>query len=112
VLPANWSDKIDTSGLIVFAQNPQEIFTRQITSVSGGSAIHSSAADLPFSTFTKSVASGDSGGPVQMLIGDDLVLLGTHHTATSFPWIASYITEINAVMALVGGSHQLEIKVI
>lgn len=112
VLPANWDEKINASGLIVFAQNPQEIFTRQITSVNGASAIHAAASDLPFSTFTKAVVSGDSGSPVQMLIGDDLVLLGTHFAATSFPWIASYITEINAAMTSLGGGYQLEEKVI
>ncbi|MGC4068414.1 MAG: hypothetical protein QM784_27965 [Polyangiaceae bacterium] len=55
----------------------------------------------------EAMVSGDSGGPVCLVLGRQLVALTTMHFETSGPAIAANTSAINAAMTALGGGYQL-----
>lgn len=55
----------------------------------------------------ESLIGGDSGNPAFLVINDELVIISTWYSIFWSPNIASYKTEINAIMTSLGGGYQL-----
>lgn len=83
------------------------VYIQDLSFISGSSigTKASSGGRAPYTT--SGMVSGDSGNPNFAVIGDQLVLLGAHYTANSFPNTGNYIAEINAAMSTLGGGYQV-----
>lgn len=105
VLPSNYREYIS------LIQQPQIICTDQQRKAilrnwldSDQNVVHLTASQL-----SENIITGDSGQPIFTVIQDELVLLGSHWTATSGRNASSMIPQINSAMTSLGGGYQLSV---
>ena len=130
VLPKNWVDYMEISGLnpvyAVGLDQQEKALVKISTGLSGqiisyqGQSINykmftvneSKMASSPFASFNETVITGDSGNPVFLLLGNELVVVTTWWTPTSGPFVSNeavYDT-VNALIESLspGGGYAME----
>lgn len=109
ILPSDYTDVFPDRAvgapLLVVDQEKQAVVHDVV--YLGGPGSHGEPTDSTRASFYELLVSGDSGHPAFLVLDGELVLLGSHRTATSFPHLAAYISSINTAMTTLGGGYQL-----
>lgn len=92
---------------IIRVNQSDTLFIQDLSAVTSGSIATTSSSGSRAPYTTSGMVSGDSGNPNFAVVGDQLILLGTHYTPNSFPNTGNYIAEINAAMTSLGGAYQV-----
>lgn len=100
--------------LVVVTDQHRRAFVHEVRSVTGHViGYRNPDASRGIVLLTKSLVAGDSGNPAFLLVGGELVLVGTHTTggpgAGPFFGSPSVQAGVNAAMAKLGGGHQLSV---
>jgi hypothetical protein len=113
VLPANWQSYLPnlavfkTIPALVLNQQERATFTRLFT-LSWSNRFYC-IAPVPTSSYYAPLGLGDSGNPVFLLINSRPVILGpiTYGLAGAGTFVTPFISDLNAMMASLGGGYQL-----
>jgi hypothetical protein len=123
VLPYNWTDYVkvkkeayNTMGVkgvkltlslpVLYGNQTKMIATGDVVEIDFGKAIVRSPEFEPARAWASQLAVGDSGNPIFVMVGDELVLLGAWHTGSNgmdvgtFPWLIDYRPEIEAIIGM------------
>lgn len=118
-LPSNLEDYLPTAEIyhlpIIMFDQEEKVITKELRTITP--AFPSSpdnkliaidnCQSLPFSLLTETIVGGDSGNPMFILIGEEIVLISLATGAGSGPGFHLFLDEINAAMTSLGGGYQL-----
>lgn len=109
VMPASFTNYLTfgTDPPIISADQEYKLLVMDWASYSAPTATHATSVSATRLPLTEAIVSGDSGNPNFILIDGQLVLLGVHESANTFPLVSALITETNAALTTLGGGYQL-----
>ncbi len=109
VLPADFTAflQFSTTLPLVCVDQESKILVRDWTAYTAPDATHTNSVAAVRLPLTETIISGDSGAPLFVLVGGELVLLGTHFQPNVFPAISSIVVAANAAMTSLGGGNEL-----
>ena len=120
VLPNNWlqyiankTETLTTFGItfketkttlpILYVDSEKKVSTADLTEVRMNKATVTPPSFEPARAWTEALVVGDSGNPIFVMLGSELVLLGAWYTGTdagvvgTFPWLIDYKAQIEAI---------------
>jgi hypothetical protein len=92
---------------VVMDGNTQSVAVKDIAGFYPGGFITATPADPRRRAFTRELRVGDSGSPMFILVGRELVLDGTYHSPQTGPEVSSNIPALNAAMH--GSGYQVTV---
>jgi hypothetical protein len=99
VMPKHWFFQCARGiSCMVMDGNTQSVAIKDIDGFGNGIFATAAPADPLFRTFTRELRLGDSGSPMFILVGGELVLDGIYHTARGGVEVSSYVPELDAAM--------------
>ena len=120
VLPDNWlqyiankTETLTTFGItfketkmtlpILYVDSEKKVSTADLTEVRMNKATVTPPSFEPARAWTEALVVGDSGNPIFVMLGSELVLLGAWYTGTdagvvgTFPWLIDYKAQIESI---------------
>ena len=88
---------------ILYSDSEKKISTADLTEIRMGKATVTPPSFETARAWSEALVVGDSGNPIFVMLGDELVLLGAWHTGTdggvigTFPWLIDYKSQIEAI---------------
>lgn len=112
--PSSGYDRSLPGCLVVVTDQQRRAFVHEIRAVFGnGVGYRHPDASRGIVLLTKNLVAGDSGNPAFLLVGGELVLIGTHTTGGpgAGPFYGSPAVQagVNAAMGKLGGGHRLSV---
>lgn len=112
VFPADWNDYLkyrENIGIIVSDQENKALVRdwKTTKTYNGQSVIHVFPNTSPKDEVAENLISGDSSSPAFAVLDGEMIALGTHFTASTFPFLSFYHSQINAAMTTLGGGYSL-----
>ena len=102
ILPTNYGDFFPSypksSDLFYVGLDKEEKAILKFGYIYGNASFLANNATGSYSQFSEGVVGGDSGNPVFIIVGDQLVLIGCWLWSTSGPFVTSRYSEINAMI--------------
>jgi hypothetical protein len=112
VLPDNWIDYVGKLSVanplpVLYSNQSKMVSTGDVVGVSGGTAQVNSPSFEPARAWSDKLVVGDSGNPIFVQVGDELVLLGAWWKSGSyamevgsFPWLLQYKAQVEAITGI------------